>query len=534
MKKYLLFTILLIGAGLCIKAQPANINLSGTAAFEGEPYLAVNPTNPQNIVVAWMADDLATGLRMSIRSKVSFDGGTTWGNQYIQPHFGATWYSADVSIQFRNNGTLYLSYIDYHQAPDSGGVYITHSVDGGISWSAPTQVWNGITEDPTKRPLDRPWLVADNSGTPTDGMLYITTKPAPWITPPNRPYLKTSADSGQTWSAYRYIDTLNYLVGNLIAAPMAAPAVTADGALCLAYPSYLPSQSIYPKVLLAKSYSRGATFSYCDLLVNAVGLSTADSSYKAGYPLAANPVNANQLAFAYLDNRNGDPDVYITTTNDGGITWGTTVRVNDDAIGNGVGQDMCWLSYNTSGNLVAVWRDRRNGSGTGFAQSTDTYCAVSTDNGLTFHANVRMSNLSAPYNTVLLQSGNDFMSCKLINDTVNVAWGDMRSAHMNIYFAKTSALTGSGSGISIVNNEDEMFTVYPNPAKDKITIIANIDNNKENIIFNIADAQGKIVYQSEIKNKQTIINVSNLSEAEYFCNMIANDKKYVQKLLITK
>jgi hypothetical protein len=59
-------------------------------------------------------------------------------------------------------------------------------------------------------------------------------------------------------------------------------------------------------------------------------------------------------------------------------------------------------------------------------------------------------------------------------------------------------------------------------------------NNKDNVMLNIVDVQGKIVYQSEIKNKETVINISNLSSGEYFCNMIVNDKKYVQKLLITK
>src|SRR5205807_5852109 len=87
-------------------AQPLNINLSGTTAFEGEPYLAVNPTNNKNIVVAWMAADLSTSFRVTIKSKTSFDGGVTWGNAHNQPHQGSTWHSADVSMAFHRNGTL--------------------------------------------------------------------------------------------------------------------------------------------------------------------------------------------------------------------------------------------------------------------------------------------------------------------------------------------------------------------------------------------------------------------------------------------
>ncbi len=522
MKKQFLTYIILL-ACLTAIAQPANIDISQTATFEGEPYLAVNPTNHQNMVVAWMADDLSTGFRMSIKSKTSFDGGTTWTNPFVQPHFGNNWFSADVSMQFSRNGTLYISYIDYRQAPDSGGVYVSHSLNGGISWSAPTQVWNEITEDPSKKPLDRPWLAVDNSGTSTDGAFFITTKPAPWILPPNRAYLKTSADSGQTWSTYRYVDTTNYLIGNMIAAPMAAPAVAKDGAFCIAYPSYLASQSVYAKILFAKTYNRGASFQYHDLLVNPVGLPPADSSYKQGYHLAANPANANQLAFVYLSGQNGDPDVYVSTTNNGGLTWSNGVRVNDDAVGNGIGQDMPWASYDSNNNLVIVWRDRRNG-GAGFAQSTDTYCSVSQNNGVSFLPNLRLSNLSASYNTVLLQNGNDFMSCELINDTINVAWGDVRSGHLNIYFAKSSVNSGSGSGITAINPEDEeLVSIYPNPFTSQTTITSTKYKVQS---IKIMDVLGNSLQQLSVNNLQSTIDMTGYAKGIYFMQ-ITDEKKNV-------
>lgn len=538
MKKTLLLIALFANPYLLltVNAQPANINISQTAAFEGEPYLAINPTNHNNIVVAWMADDASTNFRVSIKTKTSFDGGATWTNANVKPHFGTTWYSADVSMQFRNNGMLYLSYIDYHETPDSGGVYCTHSANGGITWSAPTQIWNGITEDPTKRPLDRPWLAADNSGTATDGMFYLTTKPAPWIAPPNRPYLKTSTDSGQTWSTYRYVDTANYLVGNLISAPMAALTVAPDGALCIAYPSYLNSQSVYPKFFFAKSYNRGASFQYHDLIVNPIPLATADSSYKAGYNLAANPTNPNQFAFAGLSGINGDPDVYITTTNDGGITWSSLVRVNDDPIGNGVGQDLVWASYDGNNNLVVVWRDRRNGGGSGYAQNTDTYCAVSHDNGATFQPNVRIISVSAAYAAILLQKGNDFMSCQLLNDTIYAAWGDVRTGNLNIFFAKVSVSSGTVSGIVPIDAEDENgISIYPNPTKQQFYITTNNKELKQISLF-IYDEKGTLVFSKEITNtiEPIGIGIPNLSSGIYFIGASGDGKKLYDKKMVVE
>jgi hypothetical protein len=78
MKKLLtlvLFT-LLIQLGI---SQPVNTDLSNGLIFDGEPYLAINPTNNQNIVAAWMGMKYTSGLfRILIKTRASFDGGNTW------------------------------------------------------------------------------------------------------------------------------------------------------------------------------------------------------------------------------------------------------------------------------------------------------------------------------------------------------------------------------------------------------------------------------------------------------------------------
>src|SRR5438270_357773 len=98
-KTFILFLFSLFSILLSF-SQPININLSNTFIFAGEPYMAINPLNTQNIVVAWMAADISTGFKNAIKTKVSFDGGNTWGNQIIHPHISSTWVSADVSMQF--------------------------------------------------------------------------------------------------------------------------------------------------------------------------------------------------------------------------------------------------------------------------------------------------------------------------------------------------------------------------------------------------------------------------------------------------
>src|SRR6185436_14266438 len=113
MNKAFTFFLLFICVSLLALAQPANTNISNTLLFGGEPYLALHPLNHQNVVIAWMAGDASTNFKVSIKTKTSFDGGASWGTAFVHPHMGVTWHSADVSMQFHKDGTLYLAYVDY-------------------------------------------------------------------------------------------------------------------------------------------------------------------------------------------------------------------------------------------------------------------------------------------------------------------------------------------------------------------------------------------------------------------------------------
>jgi hypothetical protein len=364
-------------------------------------------------------------------------------------------------------------------------------------------------------------------------MFYMTTKPAPWIPAPNRSYLKWSTDSGATWSAYKYVDTTGYLIGSSIQAPMAAIAVAANGALCLAYPSYVTSQSVFPKIYFAKSLNKGGTFTRTDLLVNPSPVT--NQNYKLAYTLAAHPSNPNQLAFCFISNQNGDPDIYVTTTNNGGSTWSTPVRVNDDVTGNGKGQDLAWISYGTGNKLLAVWRDKRNGGGTGYYEPSDVYCAVSADNGATFQPNIKLSNVTVPHDTVLTQNGNDFLSCELYNDTVYAAWGDVRTGKLNVFFTKTSVNTGTGIPPKLISSEDSPVIVFPNPVKDKLLLQFN-DKWKEQLTVSVYEQDGTLLLEKTISpGPNAFVDVTGLRSGVYTVRFSsAKATVSVQKIIIAR
>jgi len=169
--------LLLLAALFRLSAQ--NQNISNGQFFDGEPYLAIDPTNPKHIVVAWMG--YTFGNPLGIKTRVSFNGGATWSAPKTLPHFSPSFHSADPSLAFGTDGTLYACYIDYRENPDSGGVYVIRSSDGGLNWTNAVKAIDAYA-DGSKYPLDRPWLTVN----PVNGHLYITTKPAPWVAPTDR------------------------------------------------------------------------------------------------------------------------------------------------------------------------------------------------------------------------------------------------------------------------------------------------------------------------------------------------------------
>lgn len=506
----LLLCLLFCASAFSISAQITETKISnGLLGFDGEPVMSVNPANHQHLVMAWMSLGLkGASTQVTIKTRVSRDGGLTWTNPVSMPHFSPSYGSADPAIAFLSNAIVYIAYVDYKQSIDSGGLYLFKSGNGGETWSFQSKILDAHIS--SKRPLDRPWMEVDRSSGPHHGYIYVTSKPAPWIPAPNRPYLSVSAD-GTNWAPLRFVDTSNYLTGNFIQAPMAAPSMAADGTFLAVYPSYVATQLVYPQMILAKSTSGGSTFSYQTVVNNPAN--AMDTNLKSGYQLLAHPSNAKHMIFTGIEGKNGDADVWLYRSNNGGSSWSNAVRVNDDSVGNGKLQDLVWASWGRAGELAVCWRDRRNNSGKGFAQGSDCYCAVSTDTGKTFGKNIRMSANTAAFHNILYQNGNDFMSCALNGDTLIAIWGDIRSNKLEIWESMVNWQTMlSGSPRLLVSEQLRTITVYPNPASDLVTL--DIPEGMQSATFCIADLSGKII-RSFIPGPSSQISVSGLASGTY-------------------
>ncbi|HSH61586.1 MAG TPA: sialidase family protein [Acidimicrobiales bacterium] len=160
---------------------------------------------------------------------------------------------------------------------------------------------------------------------------------------------------------------------------------------------------------------------------------------------------------------NADADVSFVRSTDGGNTWSTPTRINDDPPGSGApgvgpNQRHPRVSVAVNGRVDVVWQDRRHGYnsptnshfGNGEARFGDTYYSFSTDGGTRFSANRRISDKSQNLDIGLdYRQGvywNFSPALVSLRDEVVFAWqdsreGDLQTETEDIYLSRLDLRT---------------------------------------------------------------------------------------------
>src|SRR5436853_1534847 len=121
---------------------------------EVEPFVAVNPTNPSNIVGVFQQDRWSNGGAHGLVTSTSHDGGSTWAESWA--HFsscsggtaangGDYGRASDPWVTFAPSGDAYQISLSASSDLTVSAVLVSKSTDGGDTWSEPTTIARNVS-----------------------------------------------------------------------------------------------------------------------------------------------------------------------------------------------------------------------------------------------------------------------------------------------------------------------------------------------------------------------------------------------------
>lgn len=450
-------------ASLVCFESGCNFEATTTNTEGNEVTVAVNPLDPLNIVAGakdyspWTAGDCVwDGIY------VTKDGGATWHNHHVpgSPHlllsepdsFEATyasqfWCTTDPVVAFGPDGTCYFSFMAYQADPvtssklgdgvlPQGGLndwafnraaqVVAVSTDGCMSFDYMTPLADGTF------PVnfhDKQWLEVG-----ADGTVHVA-----WLSffVPGNQYFR-STDQGRTWEGPTVLATWpETLTGeDLPGAPAGqGTIITVGGGGKDVYVSWNAGEGIY----VARSHDAGATFAEAELAVE-----TEDAGMEATYRSGGMPFIAaddtpgsphyGNVYLCWQDTRDGDRDIFLSVSEDGGGSWSEPVKVSDAPAG--TDQFFPAMSVGPDGIVDIVFYDRRDDPD---AKLLNLYYTYSEDGGRTFAPNARVTEIATDPDLSHHQNGMIFIGDYIdIDSSLGAAhptWVDTRHGVADVFVA---------------------------------------------------------------------------------------------------
>jgi hypothetical protein len=383
-----------------------------------EPSIAVNPSNPLNVVTAYQEGRLANGGDATNGFATSFDGGATWihGELPGLTHYGQGTTldqggfferASDAVVAFGPNNTVYANSLIFDQNEQSGlrsGIAINVSRNGGRTWSPPV-----IFQDDNLGGLnDKNWIVVDNSNAPGHhlGRVY-----AVWdrVAPVVYNYCDSNCEQLANWlPVMQTIDPVVY-PGQGIGS---YPVVMQSGALGIALQSLTPGaptratdepdvqSGSFQQFIIAPAAGTTpwpAPLAFTPPVHVSNNHSGGVTAQRAsdGLPSAAVDPKSGAVYDVWDDTRfrtDGKNDVVISKSGDEGTTWSVPTRVSPGPTGDKVNHYNAAVSVGTDGNVHVMWRQRdETAAAPLFSDVIDTYYSESGDGGATWSAPLKVN-----------------------------------------------------------------------------------------------------------------------------------------------
>jgi hypothetical protein len=455
------------------------VNVSSTFPnAKTETWIALNPTNPANIIATCNDNAYLGGLdgfRMS--AFVTNDFGATWAHkptprnkgQWINPT-GNQATIFDPGIAYDSKGSVYYVYGfsettwgSEDKDTEMNGVFIVKSTDGGQNWNALKEGSESgivaITTDALKtsgNPFhDRYTLTVDaTEGSQFKDNVYVTWRVFRGM---EGVVFSRSTDGGETWSPYRRLAT-----GGQAPQPVTGP----NGEV---YVTWIDVDfNNYSIAKFMKSVDGGANFganleaqkvisvgdrhpvSGRNVLTNKQGIRVSSVPQMAS-DNSNSPYRGNlYVVQAGRENTGGQYGIYLAKSTNKGTTWTKNVRIDSNPLRN----DMFFPSIAcdpVTGMVAVLYYSSQNDPKN---VGVDAYVAISNDGGETWK-NLRVSPNTFYLNsqaTVFPQGGDG-----------NIYWGDY--THIVAYNSRVYPLYWAPTRLTDYNyGTTALFTAFISPA----------------------------------------------------------------------
>ena len=392
---------------------PNGANIIGDAA--NEPNIAVDPKNPNHIVIGWRQFDNVNSNFRQAGYAYSTDGGQHFTFPgVIDPMV----FRSDPVLDFDTSGNFY-----YNSLTANGNLYTTKvykSTNGGATWDQGTDAHGG----------DKQWMAIDRTKGPGSGNIYSYWSQYYSSCQPG--FLTRSEDDGATYEDCVWVDNDPFW-GTMAIGP--------DGEL------YVAGAGTPYGISVSKSTNAqtpGSNISW-DIANNA----DMDGNLASGTPI--NPVGLVGQANVDVDRSNGpgrgnvyvlasvqrmsnsDPaDVMFAKSTDGFLTFNPPKRLNTDASLTNY-QWLGTMAVAPNGRIDVVWLDTRDAPA-GSLLSALYYC-YSDDQGETWSINKRLSELFDPSVGYPQQSKmGDYFDMVSDNTGAHLAWANTLNGEEDVYY----------------------------------------------------------------------------------------------------
>ncbi len=488
-------------------------NLVGDAG--NEPSIAISPVDPNKIVIGWRQFDTVNNNFRQAGYSYTSDGGQTWTFPgVIEPGI----FRSDPVLDFDSQGIFY-----YNSLTSQGGNMwcdVFKSYDGGATWDMGTFAQGG----------DKQWMVIDKTGGVGEGNIYAYWTYAYSICSPG--FFTRSIDRGSSYESCITIPDSPYW-GTL--------SVAKNGDLYIG--GVDGNGFVIAKSTTAKDSNQIVTWDF----TTQVSLDGERNSGTGPNPggllgqtwIATDTTTDNVYLLSSVDRfSTSDPlDVMFSRSTDGGISWSSPVRINDDTT------DSAWQWFGTmsvapNGRIDVVWLDTRDNLGTYLSA---LYYSYSMDAGITWTQNQKLSADFDPHLGWPQQNKmGDYFHMVSNEAGAHLAWANTLNGEQDVYYSFIGEVDGIIAEEINTNypGDFKLSQNFPNPFNSTTSISYQLP--KSGIvslkIYNMLGQEIKsLINEKQAQGTHQIeFEASNLASGVFYYRLQIDELVETKKFLLLK